>query len=376
MAWVCTYRSVYYKTGELGGFRAFYASPAVCGWTMSQLVAAEARDLTARLSDYLRTVADDQRDLQLVGRLSGGWSVETFHLRLGDEDLVLRVAGPSHPVGTNAALEARLMARAREAGVPAPRVVVAEEDPSWLGSPFAIVEFVVGAAPNVWSRRMRAQVASDGGMSLLHQLVELALAIPAVPLEEITPRPSAVAMNAAEYSVLADVDRWLELLQMTSRPRAALTLAGRWLAANAPSTTDVVLQHHDFRLGNVLFDGAGRALAVIDWEFAGAGDPFCDIGYAAQPYSLGRLLRNEPLFTVSPDPTTWVLREYAANAPGGADYGRLQYFVALGIFKMAVALVLPADGWWRGDGGRRDAWLELPILSLTQDLISAIRELP
>lgn len=345
---------------------------------MSRVTTIGGDTLASRLGDYLRQTTGEERVVAVVGRLSGGWSVDTFRVQVGNEELVLRIAGPDHPMATNAALEARVMARAGAAGVPVPRVVCAEEDPSWFGAPFSVVSFVPGTAPNVWSAgRMRALLSVIGAEEFLRQLVDLALRIQRVPVEPVDgARPSVLGMSVEEYGIAVDVERWLELLNATSRPRPALTLAGRWLAANAPPAGDVVLQHHDFRLGNVLFDEHGRAAAVLDWEFAGAGDALCDVGYAAQPYSLGRLLRTESSLDLHPDPTAWVLRKYAERAPGGADHDRLRYFVALGIFKMAVALVLPADTWWRGDSGQRDAWLELPILSLTDDLIRAIRELP
>lgn len=346
--------------------------------TLSRVLELGADKVSRRLESYLRETRGDERPVAVVERLSGGWSVDTFRIRVGEEDLVLRTTGTNHPMGTSAAQEARLVQRAAAAGVRVPHVVVAENDPTWLGAPFAVVSYVDGIAPNVWSgRQMAGLLAAVTAEELLRQMVELALQIQqmsAVVFDE--PLPSALGIPAREYSITADINRWLEWLEGTSRHRPTLALAGRWLVENAPPATGAVVQHHDFRLGNVLFDAQGRVAAVLDWEFAGAGDQLCDIGYAAQPYCLGRLLGREPSLDLSPDPTAWLLREYVERAPARVEPDRLRYFVALGIFKMAVALVLPADTWWRGEGGLRDAWLELPILSLTRDLIDAIRELP
>jgi aminoglycoside phosphotransferase (APT) family kinase protein len=137
----------------------------------------------------------------------------------------------------------------------------------------------------------------------------------------------------------------------------------------------VVAQHNDFRLGNVLFDDGGVATAVLDWEFAGAGDPFSDIAYAAQPYCLGRLLERESPLGLADDPTTWLLDQYSQHSPISVDVDRMRFFVAFGIYKMAVALAVPASTWPDGGGGKRDAWLEVPILSLTRDLIAGIQAL-
>jgi aminoglycoside phosphotransferase (APT) family kinase protein len=330
--------------------------------------------LEARLAEYLAGQAGEEREIRLGPRIGEGWSVDTFLVEVGDERLVLRLASLDHPLRTDPAREARLMRLAGAAGLPVPRVVLAESDPDWIGGPFSLVEFVEGEAPNVWSRsRMGGLTAPAGPEEPLRRLVELALGIATLPVDAATAQPPCIlGMAATAYTVVRDVERWQALLESTCRPRPALADAGAWLAGNAPAGGEVVLQHHDFRLGNVLFDDRARATAVLDWEFAGAGDPLCDIGYAAQPYTLGRLLRRGPWLELAPDPTTWVLREFAQRSPRPVDEDRQRWFVALGIFKMAVALVLTADEWWRGRGGRRDAWLELPILSLTEDLVLAI----
>jgi aminoglycoside phosphotransferase (APT) family kinase protein len=39
-----------------------------------------------------------------------------------------------------------------------------------------------------------------------------------------------------------------------------------------------VLCHNDFRTGNIMFDARG-VTAVLDWEFAGWGDPHADLGW-------------------------------------------------------------------------------------------------
>lgn len=331
--------------------------------------------LEERLAAYLRAAGHEAAALRLGPRIGEGWSVDTFLVTAAGERLVLRLAGADHPLRTDPAREARVMALAGEAGVPVPRVVAAEDDPEWLGAPFSLVAFADGEAPNVWSaRRMLRLTEESSAEAVLDDVAGLAHAIRRVPVQAATAEPpSLLGMAAGDYAVRADVERWEALLDGTSRPREALAAAGRWLADNAPPTAEVVFQHHDFRLGNLLFGAGGRALAVLDWEFSGAGDPLCDIGYAAQPYALGKLLRRAPSLDVPGDPTAWLLRAYAERAPDPVDPERQRWFVALGIFKMAIALVLSADRWWRGEGDRRDRWLELPILSLTEDLVLAIR---
>lgn len=51
-----------------------------------------------------------------------------------------------------------------------------------------------------------------------------------------------------------------------------------WLRAHAPDNTPTTLVHRDFRTGNFLVEN-DRLNAVLDWEFAGWGDPHEDIGW-------------------------------------------------------------------------------------------------
>jgi aminoglycoside phosphotransferase (APT) family kinase protein len=52
-----------------------------------------------------------------------------------------------------------------------------------------------------------------------------------------------------------------------------------------------VLCHRDFRTGNYLVDGT-RLTAILDWEFAGWGDPDEDIGWlCCKGWRFGRLDR-------------------------------------------------------------------------------------
>jgi aminoglycoside phosphotransferase (APT) family kinase protein len=318
-----------------------------------------------------------ESDVEILEMLSGGWSVNTYRVQVGGRELVLRRADAEHPLQTNAAREARIMRHAGAAGVPVPEVLVSEEDPSWLGAPFSLVELIAGTAPIVWSRRRMQRVwEAIAPEELLRQLIDLTLQIQGVSLDATAEPASSLGMGVGDYDIPADVSRWRAMLSTTVKPRPVLQLAGRWLAENAPPDRDVVFQHHDFRLGNLLVDDAGRAAAVIDWEFSGAGDPLCDIGYAAQPYTLGKLLTSDGYIGLRPDPSSWLKREYIERTEPAIDHERLDWFIAFGIFKMAVALVVPADRWWRDCGTDRDAWLELPILSLSQDLIAAIRNLP
>jgi aminoglycoside phosphotransferase (APT) family kinase protein len=61
--------------------------------------------------------------------------------------------------------------------------------------------------------------------------------------------------------------------------RPALEWALRWLDREAPpAPARTCLVHRDFRTGNYMVDDAGLT-GILDWEFAGWGDPDEDIGW-------------------------------------------------------------------------------------------------
>ena len=64
-------------------------------------------------------------------------------------------------------------------------------------------------------------------------------------------------------------------------PRPVLEWAIRWLETHIPEPLPPVLCHRDFRTGNYMLDlrPGAELTAILDWEFAGWGDPDEDIGW-------------------------------------------------------------------------------------------------
>lgn len=72
---------------------------------------------------------------------------------------------------------------------------------------------------------------------------------------------------------------WLADIIERPAPHADAIAAGlAWLRAHVPEARQATRVHRDFRTGNFLVAG-GRLVAVLDWEFAGYGDPHEDIGW-------------------------------------------------------------------------------------------------
>jgi aminoglycoside phosphotransferase (APT) family kinase protein len=107
---------------------------------------------------------------------------------------------------------------------------------------------------------------------------------------------------------------------------------GRRLRARLPERDAVGLLHGDWRLGNMLSQGA-EVRAVIDWEIWSLGDPLVDLAWFT--------LMSDPSRPTSLPPPPGMpspeeLRRRYAEA-GGETSGDLDWFAALVRFKQAAA---------------------------------------
>ena len=155
-------------------------------------------------------------------------------------------------------------------GVKVPQPLFACADPSVIGKPFFIMRRVQGTAQG-------RQITSDPALE--EQLPQVAywLGHQLARLQRIRPAradlPFLPLIEAPRH--IADFRTYLD---RHPQPRPVLEWAIRWLETHQPAPLPPVLCHRDFRTGNYLLDGA-KLTAIVDWEFAGWGDPDEDIGW-------------------------------------------------------------------------------------------------
>ncbi|MBT3400193.1 MAG: phosphotransferase family protein [Rhodospirillaceae bacterium] len=147
-------------------------------------------------------------------------------------------------------------------GIPAP-------EPLW---------FRDGAAPFFVSRLCRGDARREGligqpdSASLLGDLGSALARIHQVE----TAGPADPDTPSARVEMLTE---WMDGLAGTPLRLAGGISSGLvWLRTNVPDNAPTTLVHRDFRTGNFLVED-GRLVAVVDWEFAGWGDPHEDIGW-------------------------------------------------------------------------------------------------
>jgi aminoglycoside phosphotransferase (APT) family kinase protein len=100
-----------------------------------------------------------------------------------------------------------------------------------------------------------------------------------LPILEVKAPPSPDACWRSE------LDYWAGVIEADEQhPQPIVRAAVRRLYATPPPPAQrISVVHGDYRVGNFLHDGAGRIIAVLDWEMAHLGDPLEDMGWACDP---------------------------------------------------------------------------------------------
>lgn len=234
------------------------------------------------------------------------------------------------------AREHRVVAALGPTAVPVAPVVGLCEDEAVNGAPFYVMEFVEGPI-----LRFKADAATfpeeADRRAIGERVADTLVAIHAVD-------PDAVGLGdlgRKEDYVARQLRRWHGQWEKSkTRELAAIDAVHERLAARIPEQGPATIVHGDYRLDNMILTPGGEVAAVVDWELCTLGDPLADVGllmvYWSQPGD--ELI---PLFepaTLEPGfPAREELRaRYAERS--GRDLSELDFFVALGYWKLAIIL--------------------------------------
>lgn len=232
-----------------------------------------------RLTAWLRdAVGDPSLTVTTMARLSGGaiqqnWALDVVCAGFA-EAWVLRTDNPATlAVSHGRAAEFALLRAAHGAGVTVPEPLFLCTDAQVIGAPFFVMRRVGGIAAG--HRVVRSETLGGGREACARALGrELArihtIRPPRVDLAVLgDPPDDACATFIAGQHAALDRQRM---------PRPALEWGLRALQREALAPIAPVLCHNDFRTGNIMLDESG-VTAVLDWEFAGWGDPHADLGW-------------------------------------------------------------------------------------------------
>ena len=238
-----------------------------------------AEEMHTRLEGVLANVFTDFESLEIVERLSGGASQETYRIELtrGGKPAVLalrRASGgiegevtAAHP---GLAVEALLMQAAAQAGVPEPKVHYVLRSEDGVGAGF-IMQWLDGFT--LGAQIVKTPELAEIRPQLARRCGEVLAQIHGIDLVASGLDQHLQHQSAEEY-----VRQTWQRYQDFNTPQPMIDFTARWLLDHLPENTTPALVHNDFRNGNVMIDVSG-IVAVLDWEVAYIGDPMRDLGW-------------------------------------------------------------------------------------------------
>ncbi len=284
-----------------------------------------------------------------VRQFSGGASNLTYLLRYppavpGEvgRDLILR----RPPSGTKArgahdmTREHRIMTALGPVFGKVPTMVALCEDDSVIGSPFYVMERLVGTI-------LRRDIPPELGMgeadvrrlclTALDTLVALhRVDVDAAGLGELGRGPGYVARQVGGWSE--------RFRRVRTEDVGDFEDVMRWLDARRPDDVGQVLIHNDFRFDNLVLapDDPTRVIGVLDWEMATVGDPLMDLGGAlaywvqADDDAAFAQFRLQPTHTPGMLTRAEVVAYYADRMGLTVDPARWVFYEVFGLFRLAV----------------------------------------
>ncbi len=340
------------------------------------LIEGQGRD---RLARFLGEAAGGAATIAGARRLAGGaiqvnWRIDVSIAggrMAGDHALVVRASAPGRvPYSHTRTQEFALLKAAFGAGVTVPRPLWACDDAGVIGAPFLVMRFVEGLSlAQKIVRDPALDHARDGLVEWLGE--ELAKIHGIRPghagLDFLAlPEPNPAAAAIAAYRAFLDGH---------DAPHAAIEWGLRWAERNAPPPpAETVLCHRDFRTGNYVVDvgAAGQSVltGILDWEFAGWGDPMEDVAwFCAKCWRFGAIDREAGGIS-----SRARFHDAYRRASGRhIDADAIAFWEVMAHARWAVIALMQAERHLSGTErslelaaiGRRPAEMELEILRLT-----------
>lgn len=287
--------------------------------------------------------------------ISGGRSNLTFDVTdAAGSHWVLRRPPIGHVLATahDMGREHRIIAALRDTAVPVPPTIDMCADTEVNDAPFFMMDHVDGLV--LRDRATAEQLDLDARAAAGLHLIDVLAAIHAVDPDEV----GLGDLGRREHYVERQLKRWHSQWERSAYTHVTGIddVHGR-LSAKVPEQRESTIVHGDYRLDNCIVSPDGQIAAVLDWELCTLGDPLADIGLLLVYWS-----ERSDGFSAMPDSPTTVpgfpdrtqITERYAEA-SGREIGDVDYFVALGYWKLACILAGVATRYADGQMGDTDA---------------------
>jgi aminoglycoside phosphotransferase (APT) family kinase protein len=240
--------------------------------------------------------------------------------------------------------------------VPVPPVVGLCEDESVNGAPFYAMEFVEG--PILRGLAEAEAFPEEGDRRAIGERVADTL----VAIHAVDPDAAGLGdLGRKEDYVSRQLRRWQGQWEKSkTRELEAIDRVHESLSARIPQQGPATIVHGDYRLDNMILTPSGAVAAVVDWELCTLGDPLADVGLlmaywperGGETIALGQPANLAPGFPTREE----LAARYAERS--GRDLSELDFFVALGYWKLAIILEGVYARYAAGGYGKVDPGIE------------------
>ena len=293
----------------------------------------------ARLEPWLAANVDGAEPPFEYERLAGGRSNLTFRVAdAGGREWILRRPPMGRTLGSahDMAREHRILSALAPAGLPVPTPVALCSDDTVTGAVFYVMQRVDGL---VLGDEHEVEAAFDEGerRRIGERLVDTL-----AQLHALDPTDAGLGeLGRHDGYAERQLRRWKRQWdESKTRELEAVDEAHARLVRRIPEQRDTAIVHGDYRLDNVILSSTGEVAAVVDWELCTLGDPLADLGLLMVywPESRDAVVPLTRSPTLAPGfPTRAELAERYAQR-SGRDISQLDFFVALGYWKLAAIL--------------------------------------
>jgi acyl-CoA dehydrogenase len=287
-----------------------------------------------------------------VSPLAGGQSNPTYRVKADRGEYVLRKKPQGRLEASAHAIdrEYRVMGALQGTKVPVPRMLAWEDDVSFVGTPFYVMEYLAG------------RVFVDQSLPDLARAERGAIY---AEMNRVLARLHAVDYRSAGLSdygrqgnyVGRQLNRWSRQCELSTLPLPpAMRRLMDWLPMHVPKAEQTSLAHGDFRLDNLVFHSTEpRVIGVLDWELSTLGDPLADFAYHCMswriPSDLWRGIGGQDLGGLGIPEETAYIRQYEESS--GRSVGEhWEFYMAYNLFRASAILHGIAQ---RAQGGNASA---------------------
>ena len=309
-----------------------------------ELIAPRSDETLAldRLEPYLREHLPECDGEFVLRQFKGGHANLTYLVRFGDSEYVLRrpPLGPIAPGSHDMQREFRVLSKLYRHFSLAPRSFLFCDDESLIGASFQVMERRHG----IVIRNRMPPLASDGP-ALRRRISDMMVDVLA-DLHTTDRMASGLGdLGHPEGFLDRQLDGWSRRWQAAAHEdNADMTRLIAWCEQRKPATRHVSILHNDFKLDNMIVDGADPAkpVAVLDWDMCTSGDALTDLGYLLNQWVEPD---DDPSWIEWSAMPTWqpgfarrgeVIERYSKRT--GFDVSDMEWYYAFSVMKFAVII--------------------------------------